>query len=133
MRSTGSSATSHSDSGTSVWYSAHHRAAASKRNQSGCRVGLLGLSKWQNNQELFLKKTSEISGLSDFAANEFIQKGNDLEPHVRAIFQIENKQFKVIYKDFDVRINPTHSFIGATLDGEIESKTNKGNFRNQNG
>ena len=43
---------------------------------------LLGLSKWQNNQELFLRKTSEISGLSDFTPNEFIKKGNDLEPHI---------------------------------------------------
>ena len=88
---------------------------------------LLGLSKWQNNQELFLKKTSEISGLSDSAANEFIQKGNDLEPHIRAIFQIENKHFKVSYKDFDVRSNPDYSFIGATLDGDIEDEEgNKG-------
>ena len=88
---------------------------------------LLGLSKWQNNQELFVRKTSEISGLSDFTTNEFIQKGNDLEPHIRAIFQIENKNFKVSYKDFDVRINSSHSFIGATLDGELEDEEgNKG-------
>lgn len=88
---------------------------------------LLGLSKWQNNQELFLRKTSEISGLSDFTPNEFIKKGNDLEPHIRAIFRIENKHFKVIYRNFDVRINSNYPFIGATLDGDLEDEEgNKG-------
>ena len=79
-------------------------------------AAILGLSPYMSNQRLWEIKTGRFIP-EDIGEKPYVKYGVEAEKHIRALFALENPQYRVGYEEFRIAQNPKHPFICATLDG----------------
>ena len=100
--------------GREQWLEFRHKGIGS----SDC-AAITGASSWKTANDLWMEKTGQKQA-EDLSDNEFIQKGVRLEPAIREVYKAMHPDRKVTYHQTDMLYLPEHSFIFATLDGEVK-------------
>lgn len=81
---------------------------------------IIGVNRWKTNVELWQEKTG-LREPEDISDKPKVKLGHDEEPLIRALFALENPQYKVEYESpYKMIFHPTHSFLFCTPDGELE-------------
>lgn len=81
-------------------------------------AAILGLSPYMTNEKLWEIKTGRTVQ-DDISDKPFVKFGIEAEKHIRGLFALDNPQYKVNYKEFQIIRNKEHPFIFATLDGTL--------------
>jgi len=84
-------------------------------------AAVLGLSKWLFNDTLYRIKIG-LEVPEDISEKEFVKYGVLAEPHLRALFALDNPQFEVIYEENNSYVNKEYPFLLASLDGILKEK-----------
>lgn len=79
---------------------------------------VVGLNPYKTNVELWEEKVG-IREPVDISDKPYVQYGIKAEAPLRELFALDYPQYKVGYKDFDMRYNKDYPFIFATLDGDL--------------
>lgn len=79
-------------------------------------AAILGVSPYMSNEDLWAYKTGRKIA-EDIGDKPYVKFGTEAEKHIRALFSLENPQYRVEYEEFKITRNPDHPFIFATLDG----------------
>lgn len=86
---------------------------------------ILGLNKYMTNVDLWKIKTGRKQQ-EDISNKEVVKYGVAMEPILINMFAVDNPQYEVNHKDFDLRYHQDYSFLFGSLDGTlIEKETNK--------
>lgn len=81
---------------------------------------IIGVNPWKSNVELWREKTG-LQEAPDISDKRAVQIGNESEPLIRALFAIENPQYKVTYESpYKIIRNDKYSWLFCTPDGELE-------------
>ncbi len=94
---------------------------------------IMGLSSYKTIQQLYfektgepqpcLKKTSEAKP-EDFKNSTQIQYGKDAEENIRELFRLDYPDYVVEHHEHRIYYSDKHSFLSASLDGEVYTGTN---------
>lgn len=96
---------------------------ARKQGIGGSDAGsLLGLNKYCSNAELYKLKAG-LQEAEDISDKPAVQYGKEAEQHIRELFKLDYPQYNVDYHEFWMYFHEKHSFMYATLDGELTDKT----------
>lgn len=76
---------------------------------------ILGVNPWKNNVELWEDKTSDK--LPKEITNDAIEFGNNAEPLIRQLFQLEHPEYIVQYVPNNIMKSSEHPFMHASFDG----------------
>lgn len=87
-------------------------------------AAILGLSPYMSNQRLWEIKTGRFIP-EDIGDKPYVKYGVEAERHIRALFALENPQYRVGYEEFRIVQNPKHPFICATLDGWLTEQSGR--------
>lgn len=79
---------------------------------------LLGYSHYKDEIDLWQEKTSRAKP-TDISSNPQVAYGTEAEQHLRALFALKHKEYRVEYHPYRVYHRSEHPYITATLDGEI--------------
>jgi len=82
-------------------------------------AAVLGLNPWMSNHQLWLEKTGRVTP-EDISNKPYVQYGINAEPHLRALFALDNPQYNVRHTPYKIIRHPTKPYIFATPDGELE-------------
>lgn len=86
---------------------------------------ILNENPYKTKLELFEEKLNQSKG-KDLSNNEAVQKGIKLEPLIRQIFAIENKDNYEVLEDDNTYFSKKYPFMLANIDGLlIDKKTNE--------
>lgn len=81
-------------------------------------VGLI--DQWKTSDDLYNEKTGLVKP-KDISGQDNVIFGSLAEKNIRDIFALEFKnRYNVEHYPFDILVSDEHSFLGATLDGELE-------------
>lgn len=79
-------------------------------------AAVIGVSPYISNEELWEIKTGRKIP-DDIGDKPYVKFGTEAEKHIRALFALDNPQYRVGYEEFKITRNPDHPFLFATLDG----------------
>jgi putative phage-type endonuclease len=82
---------------------------------------IIGKNPYMSNIDLWKIKTGkEIK--KDISDKDCVQYGHSMEPLLIEMFRIDNPQYEVGHKDYDLRVHKDYSFIIGSLDGFLVDK-----------
>lgn len=81
-------------------------------------AAIIGKSPYMTNVELWEIKTGKRKP-TDISGKSYVQYGINAEEPMRQLFALDNPQYDVIYKPYDIRISKKYSFLSASIDGEL--------------
>lgn len=93
---------------------------ALRRNGIGASEAsaIVGMNPYKTNVELWEEKTGRREP-PDIGDKPYVKYGIESEKYLRGLFALDYPQYKVKYKNFDMRFNAEYPFIFATLDGDL--------------
>lgn len=85
---------------------------------------ILGLNPYMSNIDLWKLKTGRLEQ-KDISEKEVVVYGVAMEPVLIDLFKIDNPNYEVYHKDFDLRFHREYDFLFASLDAELTEKETK--------
>lgn len=86
---------------------------------------ILGLNPYMSNVDLWKIKTGRKQQ-EDISNKEVVKYGVAMEPLLIDMFRINNPQYEVNHKDYDIRYHNKYDFLFGSLDGFlIDKESNK--------
>lgn len=85
---------------------------------------VVGMNPYKTNVQLWEEKTGRREP-EDISDKPYVKYGIEAEKHLRNLFALDFPQYRVKYKNFDMRYHPEYSFIFATLDGDLTERATK--------
>lgn len=82
---------------------------------------ILGLNPYMTNVELWRIKTGRKIQ-EDISEKEVVKYGVAMEPILIDLFKVDNPQYEVSHKDYDIRYHDKYNFLFGSLDGELTDK-----------
>jgi len=82
-------------------------------------ASVVGLNPYRTNVELWEIKTGQREQ-EDISEKDYVKYGTDAEQHLRALFQLDFPQYKVMYEENNLWLNDDLPFAHASLDGWLE-------------
>ena len=84
-------------------------------------AAIIGENPWKNNVDLWLEKTGQ-KNQEEISDNPAIVFGNQAEPLIRKLFEIDHPEMKVFYEENNLFRNDRFPFAHASLDGWLEDE-----------
>ena len=84
-------------------------------------AAVIGESPYMTNVELWELKTGKRKPV-DISNKDYVQYGINAEDPIRQLFALDNPQYDVIYKPYDIRVSRKYPFLSASLDAELIEK-----------
>lgn len=84
-------------------------------------AAIIGENPWKNNVDLWLEKTGQKQQ-EEISDNPAIVFGNQAEPLIRKLFEIDHPEMKVFYEENNLFRNDRFPFAHASLDGWLEDE-----------
>ena len=82
-------------------------------------AAVLGVSPWKTNVELWEEKCA-LRVPEDIGDKPYVRYGNEAEPLLRALFELDHPEYLVEFTPFKVYRHPDKPYITCTPDGELE-------------
>lgn len=87
-------------------------------------AAIIGENPWKNNVDLWLEKTGQKKQ-EEISDNPAIVFGNQAEPLIRKLFEIDHPEMKVFYEENNLFRNDRFPFAHASLDGWLEDEAGR--------
>jgi putative phage-type endonuclease len=87
-------------------------------------AAIVGLSPYMTKEELWEIKTRRRIA-EDISSKPYVEYGTNAEQHLRGLFALDHRQYRVGYEEFKIIRNPQHPFIFATLDGWLDDDSGR--------
>lgn len=84
-------------------------------------AAIIGENPWKNNVDLWLEKTGQKKQ-EEISDNPAVVFGNQAEPLIRKLFEIDHPEMKVFYEENNLFRNDKFPFAHASLDGWLEDE-----------
>ena len=89
--------------------------------QASDAAAIDGCSPWRTAAELYDEKLG-LAPAEDISGKPYVRYGIEMEPIARQAFMLDVPYFSLEYHQYDILVSKRHSFMGATLDGELTVK-----------
>ena len=84
-------------------------------------ASILGISKWKSNHQLWLEKTGRVEP-EDISEKDVVIFGQQAEPHLIALFALNNPQYSVQDMSNTMYTNSGYPHATASIDGGLFDK-----------
>jgi putative phage-type endonuclease len=85
-------------------------------------AAILGQNPYMTNEKVWEYKVG-ISTPPEISEKPYVKYGNMAEKHLIELFKLDFLEFRVIHKNYDLRVNYDYDFLIGSIDGELTEKS----------